>query len=288
MRPAPSSFCYPRAMAGSDARVTAHYSRGDLAETILRALAVAGKDLDRLTPDDLAPVDQFHGRGLAATIELAQLTQVSAADRVLDVGCGIGGPARFLAHQFGARVSGIDLTPEFIAVAQMLAERLKLADKVDYRQASALELPFPDASFDLVWSQNVAMNIADRRRFYGEMRRVLKPKGRVGLSEVLAGPNGAPHLPTPWARDPAASHCRTEAEVRQAMAEAGLRIVTWIDTTAKSEAYANARAASADRPPPLGTHLIFGAPSAEIYSSGIRSYAEGRMRTMEALLQPAD
>src|SRR6202008_4173459 len=95
-----------------EARVTAHYSRGDLAETILRALADAGKDLDRLTPEDLAPFDQFHGRGLAATLELARLAQASAADRVLDVGCGIGGPARVLAHRFGARVSGIDLTPE--------------------------------------------------------------------------------------------------------------------------------------------------------------------------------
>jgi ubiquinone/menaquinone biosynthesis C-methylase UbiE len=236
MRPAPDTICYPRRMAGFEATVTAHYSRGDLGETILRALAAAGKDLDRLTPDDLAPVDEFHGRGRAATVELAGLVQVSGTDRVLDVGCGIGGPSRYLAHAFGARVSGIDLTAEFIAVAQMLAERLRLADKVDYRQASALDLPFPDASFDLVWSQNVAMNIADRRRYYGEMRRVLKPTGRVGISEVLAGPNGAPYLPAPWARDPAASHCRTEHEVRQAMADAGLRVVTWVDTTPQSEA----------------------------------------------------
>jgi sarcosine/dimethylglycine N-methyltransferase len=134
----------------------------------------------------------------------------------------------------------------------------------------------------------VAMNIADRRQFYGEMRRVLKPMGRIGLSEVLAGPNGPPHLPVPWARDPAASHCRTEAEVREAIAEAGLRIVTWVDTSAESEAHAKARAATADNLPTLGVHLFFGAPAREIYGSGLKSYAEGRMRSMEALLQPAD
>lgn len=273
-------------MTSGEDRVTAHYDRGDLPTAVLEALRAAGKDLDRLTPDDLSPMDEFHGRGRAATVELADLVQVSAQDRVLDVGCGIGGPSRFLAHRFGCRVSGIDLTPAFIEVARMLVSRLKLEHLVDYRQGSALDLPFADASFDLVWTQNVAMNIQDRRRYYGELRRVLKPGGRIGISEVMAGPNGTPYLPAPWARDPLASFCLTEDAVRAAMAEAGLRVVTWLDTTAASQGHATARAA-ADLPP-LGVHVILGAPSREIFETGRRSYAEGRMRSMQARLERRD
>lgn len=275
-------------MTATPQQVAAHYDRGDLAEAVLAALKAAGKDLDNLTPDDLAPMDEFHGRGRTATVELAALVKVTAADRVLDVGCGIGGPSRFLAHTFGCRVSGIDLTPAFVDVARMLAERLKLDARVDYRQGTALELPFPDASFDLVWSQNVAMNIADRQRYYGEMRRVVKPTGRIGLTEVLAGPNGAPYLPAPWARDPAASFVLSEAEVRATLARAGLRVVTWVDTTDASQGHAQRRAASADNLPPLGVHVILGAGSPEIFATGQRSYAEGRMRSMTAVLARAD
>jgi SAM-dependent methyltransferase len=275
-------------MAEVDAQVTSHYSRGDLAEAVLAALRAAGKDLDRLTPDDLAPMDEFHGRGRAATVELADLAKVTASDRVLDVGCGIGGPSRYLAHRYGCKVSGIDLTVEFIAVAQMLEKLTKLDHLVDYRQASATGLPFPDASFDLVWSQNVAMNIADRHRYYGELRRVVKPGGRIGISEVLAGPNGTPYLPAPWARDPAVSFVLSEDEVRRRMAEAGLKVAAWVDTSHASSSHAAQRAASMDAPPPLGVHVLLGAAAPEIYRNGQRSYADGRMRSMTAMLTRAD
>ncbi|HYS47605.1 MAG TPA: methyltransferase domain-containing protein, partial [Xanthobacteraceae bacterium] len=155
--------------------VAEHYARRALADTILAALEAAGKDLDHLTPDDLAPVDEFHSGQRNATVRLAQLAGVTGSERVLDVGCGIGGPSRYLASTFGCQVTGLDLTQEFVALAAMLAQRTRLADKVTYRQGNALAMPFPDASFDLVWSQNAAMNIADRDRLYGEMRRVLAP-----------------------------------------------------------------------------------------------------------------
>ena len=186
----------------TDARaVEAHYTRRSLGETILAALREAGKDLEHLTPDDLAPVDEFHSGQRNATVRLAQLAQVSGGEDVLDVGCGIGGPSRFLAKAFGCRVTGLDLTAEFVEVANMLAHRTGLAGKVTYRQGDALDLPFPDASFDLVWSQNAAMNIADRDRLYGEMRRVLRPKGRLAIQDVAAGPGGEPHYPMPWAKE---------------------------------------------------------------------------------------
>ena len=157
--------------------VETHYTRGDLGEAILAALKAAGKDLDHLTPDDLAPVDEFHGGQRPATIRLAELVGFSGTERVLDVGSGLGGPSRFLAWHYGCRVSGVELTAEFVRVAEMLTRLTGLVGRVDYRQGNALDLPFDDRSFEVVWSQNAAMNIADRDKLYAEMRRVLKPGG---------------------------------------------------------------------------------------------------------------
>src|SRR5262245_45339007 len=167
--------------------VAKHYGRPGLADVILAALKAAGKDIDHLTPDDLAPVDEFHTRGRAATIDLARFLSLNGSERVLDVGSGIGGPSRYLAKTFGCRVVGLDLVPEFCRVATMLAERTGLSDKVEYRQGNALTMPFEDLSFDVVWSQNVAMNIADRHQLYREIYRVLKPGGRYAFSVVVAG-----------------------------------------------------------------------------------------------------
>jgi ubiquinone/menaquinone biosynthesis C-methylase UbiE len=180
-------------MSRSPQAVAEHYKQRALGEAILAALKAAGKDLDHLTPDDLAPVDEFHSGGRNATVRLAQLAHINRSDRVLDVGCGIGGPSRYLASNFGCQVTGLDFTAEFIALAAMLAQRTRLADKVTYRQGDALDLPFADASFDVVWSQNAAMNIADRYRLYGEMRRVLVAGGRLALQEIAAGPGGEPY-----------------------------------------------------------------------------------------------
>ncbi len=182
-------------MADSHSQVEDHYTSPDLGAAILAALQGMGKDVDHLTPDDLAPVDEFHGGQRPATIRLAELLGLSGGERVLDVGSGLGGPSRFLAWHYGVRVSGVDLTAEFVRVAEMLTRRTGLVGKVDYRQGNALALPFDDASFDVVWSQNAAMNIADRDRLYREMRRVLKPGGKLALQEVASGPGGPPHFP---------------------------------------------------------------------------------------------
>src|SRR4051794_38762215 len=182
-------------------RVEAHYTRADLAERIDAALRAAGKEGPLLTPDDLAPLDQFHTGQKGATMRLAALAGIAAADRILDVGCGIGGPARLLAWLHGCRVVGLDLTPEFIRVAPRLTERTGLGDRVSFRQGSALAMPFADGEFDVVWAQNSSMNITDRDRLYGEIRRVLRTGGRFALQDVLAGPGGAPYYPTPFARE---------------------------------------------------------------------------------------
>jgi ubiquinone/menaquinone biosynthesis C-methylase UbiE len=266
--------------------VETHYTRSDLGAAILAALKATGKDLDRLTPDDLAPVDEFHGGQRSATVRLAELVGFTGTERVLDVGSGLGGPSRYLASRYGCRVSGVDLTAEFVRVAEMLTRLTGLVEKVDYRQGDALALPFEDRGFDVVWSQNAAMNIADRDRLYREMRRVLRPGGRLALQEVAAGPGGPPHFPVQWAREPSISFLLTPEETRQKLETAGFRVLTWQDTTQATLASAQTRARHADgMPPPLGIHLILGEDWREMARNSARNLEEQRTRLFNAVLQ---
>jgi ubiquinone/menaquinone biosynthesis C-methylase UbiE len=269
-----------------DNPVETHYTSNDLGETILAALQAAGRNLDQLTPDDLAPIDEFHGGQRAATIRLAELVGFTGNERVLDVGSGLGGPSRYLAWRYGCRVSGVDLTAEFVRVAQMLTEKTGLVDRVDYRQGSALALPFDDVTFDIVWSQNVAMNIADRERLYTELRRVLKPGGKLALQEVAAGPGGPPHFPVQWAREPAISFLLTPEATRTKLEAAGLRVLVWQDTTEATLVSARARARRAESTlPPLGTHLILGSDWQEMAHNSARNLEEQRTGLFNAVLE---
>ena len=269
-----------------DNPVETHYTRDDLGEMILAALKAAGKDIDHLTPDDLAPVDEFHGGQRPATIRLAELVGFTGAERVLDVGSGLGGPSRYLAWRYGCRVSGVDLTAEFCRVAELLTRLTGLVGKVDYRQGNALDLPFDEMSFDVVWSQNAAMNIADRDRLYHEMRRVLKPGGRLALQEVAAGPGAPPHFPVQWARKPHISFLLTPEATRAKLEAAGFRVLTWQDTSAATLASAQARARHADsEPPPLGTHLILGPDWHAMARNSARNLEENRTRLFNAVLE---
>ncbi len=267
-----------------------HYTRSSLGGTILSALREAGKDLEHLTPDDLAPVDEFHSGQRNATVRLARLAGVSGAEDVLDVGCGIGGPSRFLAKAFGCRVTGLDLTAEFVEVANMLARRTGLAGKVTYRQGDALDLPFPDASFDLVWSQNAAMNIADRDRLYAEMRRVLRPAGRLAIQDVAAGAGGEPYYPTPWASDKSISFLFAPEVTREKLERAGFRVVAWHDPTRESleQALARAKALETGSLPPLGLHILIGPNFPAVSRNMVRNLEESRIRLINAVLERAE
>jgi ubiquinone/menaquinone biosynthesis C-methylase UbiE len=266
-----------------------HYARGGLADRLLAALAEAGKDIDRLTTADLAPLDQFHSRRLRATEELAAMLAPAPGDALIDIGSGLGGPARYLAEVCGCRVSGIDLTADFVTAASELTRRVGLADRADFRQASALDLPFPDAGFDLAWSQNVAMNIADRPRYYAEMYRVLKPGGRAGIQDVAQGPGGPPHYPLMWADTPQTSFLLTPEKTREEIAAAGFEILLWQDNTdaALAEAQAERERLKADpQPPPaLGIHLIVGETFQQQVRNGGRSMSENRIRLVNAVLR---
>jgi ubiquinone/menaquinone biosynthesis C-methylase UbiE len=266
--------------------VAQHYGKAGLLDRILGALQEAGKDIDHVTIDDLAPVDEFHSRRRRATEELAEMLAPSASDHVLDIGSGIGGPSRYLAATYGCRVSGVDLTPEFVITAAALTERVGLSDRVDFRQGSALALPFPDASFDLAWSQNVAMNIADRPSWYGEIHRVLKPGGRLAIQDVTQGPGGPIHFPVNWADRAEISFLRTAEDTRAMLEAAGFQVLQWIDNTDTAIAEADAdrlRTASTARPV-LGIHLVVGESFREKMRNSNRNQAENRTRLINAVL----
>jgi MPBQ/MSBQ methyltransferase len=212
-------------------KVQSHYAREDLGNVILKSLADAGKDLQRLQLADLAPVDEFHIRGRKATMELARAVGLVPDLHVLDVGSGIGGPSRCIATEFGCRVSGIDLTKEYCLVAEMLAEKVGLSHLVTYRQGDALNLPYPNGTFDVVWTQHTAMNIADKGALYRELYRVLKPGGSLAMYDILAGPVGPVHFPVPWAQGPETSFLASPDELRRLLVVAGFAITTWLDST---------------------------------------------------------
>ena len=209
-----------------------HYTVSELATRILEALEKAGKDPGRLSVEDLAPIDEFHVRGRQATLELAQAARIKSRDTVLDVGSGIGGPARCLASQFGCQVTGLDLTEEYCRAANLLSERVGLGHLVRFEQGDALSMAFPTESFDVVWTEHVAMNIRDKPMLYREMDRVLKPGGTLAIYDVCSGEGGPVHFPVPWARSEDASFLASPEQLRRLVNDAGFRIIDWTDTTA--------------------------------------------------------
>src|SRR5258708_4979064 len=205
--------------------VAQHYTHGSLERAILDALTQSRKDPDRLTPQDLTPVDEFHIGGRQATAEFAVQLGFAPGAHLLDIGSGLGGASRYFAHEHASRVSGIDLTDEYVRVAASLARRVGLADRVDYRQGSATALPFPDGAFDGAYMLHVGMNIEDKPRAFGEVRRVLKRGAAFGIYDVMREADGALGFPVPWASGAATSFVETAATYRRLLESAGFDVL---------------------------------------------------------------
>ena len=212
-------------MTDTTASVVSHYGSTDLVDRILRALSEAGHDTARPTVAMFNLVDQLHGGGLNSTKAQAEWSGVAKSMRVLDAGCGVGGSSRYLACTYGCKIDAIDLTPDYVAAAKRLNELCGLGEAITVREGSVTDLPYGDASFDLVWSQNVTMNIADKPRMFAECFRVLKPGGRFTVSHAARGQNGEPYYPLPWASEPSYSFLGTPEEFVQMLREAGFRKV---------------------------------------------------------------
>jgi len=268
------------APSDSSSRTDTYWSRPHLVEALLDAVATSGIDLRTATPDALAPLDQFHGGGKEATRTLARQAEVAAGMRVLDVGGGLGGPARMLAAECGARVTVLDLTADYLRAGALLTARMGLVEQVRFCHGNALALPFPDGSFDLVWTQNSGMHIADKARLYRDFFRVLRPAGRLAQLEPVAGPVQPPYFPLMWASEPTDSHLLAAAALRDAMMAAGFSERSWNPAVSFPE-----QAASAADTSLTIQRLIMGERLPAIREAGARNAAEGRLHSVLAVFE---
>jgi SAM-dependent methyltransferase len=265
--------------------VAGHYAHGALAQAINQALVAAGKDPDRLTPADLAPVDEFHVGGGEATAALFAPLGLRPGMRWLDIGSGLGGPARHLAAAYGCIVSGIDLTPEYVEVAGDLARRVGLQGQVDFRQGSALALPFPEGSFEGASLLHVGMNIPDKPALCAEVRRMLRPEGIFAIYDVMRLAEGDLAFPVPWSAGPATSFVAIPAEYRAALAASGFAIQAERNRAAfalESLRALRARVAAEGRPA-LGLHVLMGENAREKTRNLLLNIERGLLAPVEII-----
>jgi SAM-dependent methyltransferase len=258
--------------------VAEHWASGDVYGRIVTALHAAGKSLDALTIEDLAPVDHFHARGLPATIELGDSLPARAGDHLLDVGCGLGGPARYFARRFGCRVSGIDVTGPFIDAGRRLTELLGMGAVVDLRQGDGQALPYGDGTFDGGYAQHVTMNVPDRPSFFGEAWRVIRPGGFFAITEHGRGNAGPTYHPVPWSEDGRGEFLVTPEETVELLGAAGFVDIDVTDTGQDYLQGYRATLAVAERGelPALGLHVLMGPGAVEKWRNSARNNEEGR------------
>jgi ubiquinone/menaquinone biosynthesis C-methylase UbiE len=263
-------------MAEAHEGVQRHYGSAGITGRVLKVLADAGKDTAHLTAEMLYPFDQFHGRGLLATEEHTAKLNLTPHAHALDVGSGVGGPARYMATKYGCRVTGIDLTEEYVVAATELSARCGLADRVAFRRGNALALPFTDRSFDAATCFNVTMNIEDKAKVLSEIARVLKPGARLAYSEQGLGPKGDPVYPLPWARTAEVSFLVSPAMLRRYVKAAGLKVVEWHDETGAALAVARVEGTDAEILT-LGNRIVMGEDFIERVRNMPRNLTEGRL-----------
>ena len=269
--------------------VARHYAHGSLEETILEALAAAGKDVNRLAPKDLAPVDEFHVGGRQATIAFAEQFGLRPGMRLLDVGCGLGGAARYFAHEHGCHVTGIDLSDEYVGVANTLAAMVGLGERVSCQAGSALALPFAPGSFDGAYMFHVGMNIENKSKLFAEVRRVLAPSGLFGIYDVMRLAAGELSYPVPWASGADSSFVADAASYRRLLEAEGFEVLKQRDRRDFAlEVFQQMRSrGAAGAPGPLGLHIVMGESAAQKVKNMIGDISSGLIAPTEMICRVA-
>jgi ubiquinone/menaquinone biosynthesis C-methylase UbiE len=273
-------------MSDTQSKIVEHYATSGLLARLESALRADGADSAHPTIEALAPYDQFHGRGLEATEDIAALVVVRPTDHLLDVGSGLGGPARWLSRRFGCRITGIDLTPEFCAVVEHFTRLIGLQDRVRFQVGNALAMPFDDTMFEGAYSMFVSMNIADKAQLYREIRRVLKSGGWLVLSEIARGEAGEIMYPTPWAATAAESFLSTVDDTQRGLRSAGFEVEQVkndlqraLDFGARSRAIVE----RGEKPPYRANALIHGDAAGATLANVARGYRDGSLIPIEVV-----
>ena len=264
----------------TDIQIETQYSTGATRQAIEQALVAAGKDLRHLQPADLALLEDFHTMGRIATAQLADLVQITPDDEVLDSGSGIGGTARYIAGRSRCHVAAVDLTEEYCATARWLNQLAGLGDRICVRQADVTDLPFEDATFTLMFSQHVQMNVADKALLYAEAHRVLAGGGKLAVWDIVAAQDREPDFPVPWADRPEYSHLTTSDRLRTAIATSGFEIEQWNDLTGQAASMMQTLLTSP--PSPIGPQAFV--PSFEPKAKNLTTaLADGRLHAIQGL-----
>lgn len=271
--------------------VETHYTHGSLLDAIADGVQRLGKSPDTVTVEDLAPVDEFHIGGRVATKNFLDQLDSSAGDHVLDVGCGLGGASRFSAQQYGCRVTGIDLTREYVETGQVLCSWVGLDEHVTLEQGDATATPYSDGAFDKAYMMHVGMNIPNKRELVSELRRVIRPGGRLGIYDVMRVGDGKLMFPVPWASTPKESDVWSPDEYKAALQAVGLRVIMERDRSEFAlEFFSQLKASgtSSTCPPPLGLHILMGDAAAEKVSNMIENVSQNRVAPVELIAKRAD
>ena len=270
--------------------VTDHYRHGALEEALLKGLAAAGKDLNKITPDDLAPADEFHMGGRQATVDFANEFAPAAGTHLLDIGSGVGGPSRYFAQHYRCRVTGVDLSEEYVAVAGSLARRVGLSGQVAYQRASATELPFPNATFDDAYMQHVGMNISDKARLFREVHRVLKPHGQFGIYDIMRVADDPISYPLPWASSEMIDFTATPLVYRTLLAGEDFEEIKERDRCQFALSIFRAlksKAAKSGSPPAFGLQIVMGAEAAQKVGNMFALFERGTISPVEMICRRA-
>ena len=263
--------------------ISDHWGKGDVFMRILDAMKRAGIDPDTVTVEQLAAVDHFHARGFPATKDLAEVLPIRAGDRLVDIGCGLGGPARYLAERFGCTVEGIDITEPFVLAGNRLTELVGLTERVTIQHGDGQRLPYGDTRFDGGYTQHVTMNVADRESFFREAFRVLKPDAFFALTEHGLGEVGEPHHPLPWSEDGSGEFLMRPSETVALLERVGFGAIDITDTGERYlEGYHHAIAlAERGELPPFGIHILLGETAPQKVRNAARNIEERRTHPVQ-------